>query len=63
MELMSMTSRASIWSVMRMTPISAAMEEPARPSMMAVSTGPSSRMRVRDTAEPSATEPANRTRV
>lgn len=59
-----MTSRASIWSVMRMTPISAAMEEPARPvSMMAVSTGPSSRMRVRDTAEPSmATEP-NCTRV
>ena len=39
---------------MRMTPISAAMDDPARPvSMMAVSTGPSSRIRVRDTAEPS----------
>ena len=59
-----MTSRASIWSEMRMTPISAAMEDPARPaSMMAVSTGPSSRMRLSETAEPSMPTEPNWTRV
>ena len=47
-----------------MTPISAAMEEPARPaSMMAVSTGPSSRMRLSETAEPSMPTEPNWTRV
>ena len=49
----AMTSRASICSVTRMVPISAAMDEPARPvTMSAVMTGPNSRVMDRATVAP-----------
>ncbi len=52
---MSMVRRASICSEIRMMPISAVMEDPARAmTMMAVSTGPISRTRESATAEPRA---------
>ena len=61
---MSMVVRASICSEMRMMPISALMLDPARPmSMMAVSTGPSSRTRDRATATPSMPSALNLIRV
>ena len=48
--LMSMVSKASICSEMRMMPISAAMAEPARATiMMAANTGPISRIRLKAT--------------
>ena len=48
-----MASSASICSVTRMVPSSAAMDEPTRPpTMSAVSTGPSSMMTERRITEP-----------
>ena len=59
-----MVDRASICSGMRMMPISALMLDPALAmSMMAVSTGPSSRTRDRATATPSMPSALNSTRV
>ena len=55
MGLTAMVSRASNCSVIRMMPISAVTADPARAeTMMPVSTGPISRMRLRATAEPRA---------
>ena len=52
--LIAMESRASICSVARMVPSSAAMAEPVLPvTMNAESTGPNSRNRLRAVAEPS----------
>ena len=54
MGLTAIVSRASICSVIRMMPISAVMAEPARPvTIRADSTGPSSRIMLSATAEPS----------
>jgi hypothetical protein len=56
--------RVSICSEMRRIPISAAMPEQARAvTMMAVSTGPISLTRERDTADPRAPTEPNFTRV
>ena len=64
MGFISMVSRASICSDIRIMPISAAMEEPALPIIIrAVSTGPSSLMRDRATAAPSIPSEPNFTRV
>ena len=54
MGLTAMVSKASICSVMRMIPISAVIAEPARPvTISADRTGPSSRIKLRATADPS----------
>ena len=53
MGLTAIVSRASICSVIRISPISAVIAEPARPvTISAESTGPSSRMMLSATAEP-----------
>ena len=61
---MRIVNRASICSEMRWMPISAVIEEPARAvTMIAVSTGPSSLIRERATAEPRTPADPNLTSV